>query len=330
MSYEPPFERDDEIDSLCMGIAELVGRVTPQTPLAKSPVLHRELRIKTIHSSLVIEGNGLDEGAVTAILDGKHVLGSKRDILEVENAKRAYDMLPNLDPYSLEDLLKAHSSMMEGLVSEAGRFRSGDVGVFDGDVLIHAGIPAAYVPEVMGNLFEWLENTSMHPLLSSCVFHFEFEFCHPFSDGNGRVGRLWHTLLLSKWRPVLAWLPVESTIRKRQTGYYAALAESDASGSSEVFVKFMLRAIRDSLVPFTGADESHEALRSRALEFFAANPKATVSALAESLGCSKRSAERLVAQLKESGLLVRVGSTRSGSWEVRSVATEGRNHSVLG
>lgn len=316
MGYLPPFERNDRIDSLCMEIAELVGMLSPDAPLAKSPMLHRELRIKTIHSSLLIEGNKLDEKAVTAILDGKRVLGDADDILEVENAKRAYDLIPELDPCSLEDLLRAHGVMMEGLVSEAGRFRSGNVGVFDGDALIHAGTPAAYVPEVMADIFEWLTTTTMHPLLASCIFHFEFEFCHPFSDGNGRTGRLWHTLLLSKWRPILAWLPIESTIRQRQAGYYEALAESDAIGSSEAFVEFMLEAIRDSILPFAKPADERDVMKAWALEFFKENASANINQLADRLGCSKRSAERLVAELKEDGRLLREGSARAGRWRV--------------
>lgn len=317
MAYEPPFQRNDTIDSLCMEIAELVGMLSPQAPLAKSPTLHRELRIKTIHSSLMIEGNKLDEETVTAILDGKRVLGNSHDILEVENAKRAYDLIPELDPYSIDDLLRAHRTMMEDLISEAGRFRSGNVGVFDRGVLIHAGTPAAYVPEVMADIFGWLEGTSVHPLLASCIFHFEFEFCHPFSDGNGRTGRLWHTLLLSKWRPVLAWLPIESTIRQRQAGYCKVLADSDATGSSERFVEFMLEAIRDSILPFSRPASEKELNRSKALDFFREHGDGNVSQLAESLGCSKRSAERIVAKLKEEGALSRQGSARSGVWIVR-------------
>ena len=316
MAYLPPFEHNDTIDALCMEIAELVGMLSPEAPLAKSPVLHRELRIKTIHSSLLIEGNNLDEEAVTAILDGKRVLGNSRDILEVENAKRAYDLLPQLDPYSIDDLLMAHGVMMEGLVSEAGRFRSKNVGVFDGEALIHAGTPASYVPEVMSDIFSWLGSTSMHPLLASCVFHFEFEFCHPFADGNGRTGRLWHTLLLSRWRPMLAWLPVERTIRQRQAGYYGALAESDAAGSSEAFVEFMLETIRDSILPFAKPESGRSQMRSSVLEFFEGNPSGNVGQLAERLGCSKRTAERLVAELKEDGLLSRQGSPRAGLWVV--------------
>lgn len=316
MGYEPPFSRTAKIDDLCMEIAELVGMLSPGGDLVSSPTLHRKLRIKTIYSSLLIEGNQLDEHAVTAILDGKRVLGDAHDILEVENAKRAYDMIPFLDPYSLDDLLKAHKAMMNGLVREAGRFRSGNVGVFDGDVLIHAGTPAAYVPEVMADMFDWLRTTDMHPLIASCVFHFEFEFAHPFADGNGRTGRLWHTLLLSRWRPVLAWLPVESTIRSRQSGYYAALAESDKAGSSEVFVEFMLETIRDSILPFAKPLSGREQQHLRALAYFDENPTGNVSLLAEHLGCSKRTAERLVSELKADGRLKRIGSTRAGRWLV--------------
>lgn len=318
MAYEPPFERNARIDSLCMEIAELVGMVSPSADLAKSPVLHRELRISTIHSSLTIEGNGLDRSAVTAILDGKRVLGDARDILEVENAKRAYDLIPELNPYSIDDLLRCHRAMMDGLVAGAGCFRSGNVGVFDGDELIHAGTPAAYVPEVVADIFGWLERTDIHPLLASCIFHFEFEFAHPFADGNGRTGRLWHTLLLSRWRPVLEWLPVESTIRKRQQGYYEALAKSDAAGTSDVFVEFMLEAIRDSLQPYAKVADEHEIALGRALSYFESSPSGNIAALAAVLGCSRRTAERLVAELKESGSLVRVGSARGGHWEVIS------------
>lgn len=299
-----------------MEIAELVGMIHPQAPLVKSPTLHHELRIKAIHSSLLIEGNGLDEKAVTAILDGKRVLGGQQDILEVENAKRAYDLIPELNPLALEDLLRVHRVMMKDLIPESGRFRTGNVGVFDGEKLIHAGTPATYVPEVMSDIFHWLATTTMHPLLASCIFHFEFEFCHPFADGNGRTGRLWHTLLLSKWRPVFAWIPIESSIRQNQAAYYDALAKSEATGSSEPFVAFMLEAIRDSIRPFVSQPSERERAKERVLEFFEEHPTSNVSQLAEQLGCSKRSAERIIAELKASGLLERRGSSRAGCWIV--------------
>jgi len=252
------------------------------------------------------------------MIDGKRVLGDRRDILEVENVRAAYDLIPELDPHSLADLLRVHRVMMGGLAPDAGRFRSGHVGVFNGDTLIHAGTPAAYIPEVMGGLFEWLRATRMHPLLVSCIFHFEFEFCHPFSDGNGRTGRLWQTLLLSRWRSVLAWLPVESAIRRRQVDYYEALARSGATGSCESFVEFMLEAIRESILPYAKPSSSQDMARARALAFLRDNPQSTVTQLAQYLGCSKRSAERMAAQLKEEGVLERQGSPRSGVWVVHA------------
>ena len=317
MGYEPPFERTSEIDALCMEIAELVGMLHPSSGLGTSPTLHRELRIRTIRSSLMIEGNTLSEEAVAAIMDGKRVLGPTRDILEVENAKRAYELIDSLDPLSLDDLLRVHRVMMDGLIEHAGRFRSGDVGVFDGGALIHASTPANYVPQVMANLFGWLAATDLHPLLASCIFHYEFEFIHPFADGNGRTGRLWHTLLLSRWRPALAWLPVESVIRERQQGYYRALAESNAAGSSESFVTFMLQVIREALLPFSLPETQRESRVRQALTYFSAHPKGTIAELADLLGCSKRSAERLVASLRQEGKLRREGGARGGTWAVR-------------
>ena len=206
--------------------------------------------------------------------------------------------------------------MMDGLIEHAGFFRSGDVGVFVGNTLIHAGTPANYVPRVMSDLFEWLAKTDLHPLLVSCVFHYEFEFIHPFADGNGRTGRLWHTLLLSRWRPALAWLPVESVIHERQQGYYRALAESNAAGSSEHFVTFMLQVIRDALLPFSLPETQRESRVRQALAYFSAHPKGTIAELADLLGCSKRSTERLVASLRKEGKLRREGAAHGGTWVV--------------
>lgn len=316
MGYEPPFRRTAGIDNLCMEIAELVGMLHPSSELSVNSALHRKLRISTIRSSLMIEGNALSEDAVTAIIDGKRVLGPPKDIREVKNAHSAYELIADLDPYSLEDLLRAHRVMMEGLVDQSGCFRSANVGVFDGDALIHAGTSAHYVAQVMADLFDWFASTDLHPLLASCVFHYEFEFVHPFSDGNGRTGRLWHTLLLARWRPVLAWLPVESVICKRQQGYYAALSQSNAAGSSEIFVEFMLEVIRDALLPYAQPDGNVQRRESDALGFFLRNPSATVTQLAVEIGCSKRSAERVVANLRAQGKLVREGSARAGRWVV--------------
>ena len=316
MGYTPPFERTREIDVLCMEIAELVGSITPASELATSLTLHRKLRIRTIHSSLTVEGNTLSEQAVTALLDGKRVLGNTDDIREVKNARRAYDLLGKLDSLNIDDLLRVHKTMMDGLVPDAGMFRTKNAGVYDGDHLIHAGTPANYVPELMASLFDWLRATDLHPLLSSCIFHYEFEFIHPFADGNGRTGRLWHTLLLMRWRPVFEWLPIESVILERQQDYYAAFAQSESAGSSEVFVTLMLQIIRDALKLYAPSPDESALRLTRSLTFFSQNPRATVEELAVHLGCSKRTAERTVAELKRNGKLSREGGNRNGTWVV--------------
>lgn len=317
MTYEPPFSRTARIEALCMDIAESVGSLGPNSKLSTNPTLHRKLRISTIYSSLLVEGNELSLDQVTAIIDGKRVLGNQNDIREVENARNAYDMLPDLDPLSLDDLLLAHKAMMTGLVPEAGRFRSKNAGVFEGERLIHAGTPTKYVPSLMEDLFSWLACSDMHPLLRSCVFHYEFEFIHPFADGNGRTGRLWHTLLLSKWRHALAWLPVESVILKRQQDYYRAFSESESKGECGPFVTYMLEAIKEALAPYSGNQASATVLREEALLAFVLDrPHATIAEIAEHLGVSRATVDRLIAALRANGRLNRVGGRRAGHWEV--------------
>ena len=314
--YEPPFTRTPRMDEFCMDIAEMVGRLTPTSELSASPHLHRLLRIQTIHSSVVIEGNTLSIEQATAILDGKRVLGDCDDIREVQNAERAYALLPELDPYSIDDLLRVHAAMADGLVKNAGSFRDTNAGVFDGDRLVHMGTPAHYVPQVMADLFDWLGRTDMHPLLRSCVFHYEFEFIYPFTDGNGRTGRLWHTLLLSRWRPVLAWLPVENVILRTQQDYYAAFSASESAGECGPFVEYMLGAIREALEPFCGVKSAAERREDALLSFVRENPAATIAQIAECLGVSRPTVDRLVASLREQGKLIREGSRRAGKWIV--------------
>lgn len=324
MPYEPPFTRTPRMDELCMEIAEMIGRITPTSNLTTSPTLHRALRIKTIYSSLVVEGNTLSLEQMTAVLDGKRVLGDRNDIREVKNADKAYGLLPQLDPFSLEDLLMAHKTMMSGLIPSAGRFRNENAGVFDGAKLIHAGTPADYIPEVMAELFAWLERTDLHPLLASCVFHYEFEFIHPFSDGNGRTGRLWHTLLLSTWREVLAWPPIESVILREQQGYYAAFAASEAQGDSAPFVEYMLEAIHESLLPYCSTESRTEQREEMLLDFFRQNPSATIAQAAEKLDVSRPTVDRTIASLRKQGRLSRIGGSRGGEWAVGSTGQKGR------
>lgn len=249
--YKPPFQMTDKMTSLIAEISEQVGRITVLQEGTISPHLRRENRIRTIHSSLAIEHNSLSLEQVTAILDGKRVLGNPNEIKEVQNAYEAYELMLRLNPASVDDLLKAHKLMMNGLVSENGRFRSGGVGVFDGEVLIHMAPPVEFVPEHIQNLFAWYQKSELHPLIKSAIFHYEFEFIHPFADGNGRMGRMWHSLLLGKWKEMFFWLPIEELIQSRQKEYYDALGAADKQADSAGFVELMLEIIRDSLTEIT-------------------------------------------------------------------------------
>lgn len=249
--YKPPFHMTDKMTSLIAEISEQVGRITVLQEGTISPHLRRENRIRTIHSSLAIEHNSLSLEQVTAILDGKRVLGNPNEIKEVQNAYEAYELMLRLNPASVDDLLKAHKLMMNGLVSENGRFRSGGVGVFDGEVLIHMAPPVEFVPEHIQNLFAWYQKSELHPLIKSAIFHYEFEFIHPFADGNGRMGRMWHSLLLGEWKEMFFWLPIEELIQSRQKEYYDALGAADKQADSAGFVELMLEIIRDSLTEIT-------------------------------------------------------------------------------
>ena len=246
----------DKMTFLIAEISEQVGRITVLQEGAISTHLRRENRIRTIHSSLAIEHNSLSLEQVTAILDGKRVLGNPNEIKEVQNAYEAYELMLRLDPSSVDDLLKAHKLMMNGLVPENGKFRSGGVGVFDGEVLIHMAPSAEFVPEHIHNLFAWYKHSELHPLIKSAVFHYEFEFIHPFADGNGRMGRMWHSLLLGKWKELFFWLPIEELIQSRQKEYYDALSAADKQADSAGFVELMLEIIRGSLKEVTVVDRS--------------------------------------------------------------------------
>ncbi len=260
---------------------------------------------------------------MTDVINGKPVLGPPKDIREVQNAYEVYERMASFDPCSLEDLLTAHRMMMTDLVREAGCFRSGNVGVFSHGQLIHAGTPAAYVPEVMGQLFDWLRNTPLHPLLKSSIFHYEFEFIHPFADGNGRTGRFWQTLILQKWKPVFAWLPVETMIHQRQEAYYQALNTANRRGETTGFVAFMLTAIRDAMQGVIAAQAQHvgenvgeKGGEASVIAILRRMPKVSASAIAEMTHLSSRQIERILARLKQEGKIARHGSASSGSWEV--------------
>ena len=263
---KPPFEITNTMIESVAEIAELMGRLSSTKRLSGNPTLRRSNRIRTIHGSLAIEQNTLSLEQVTAVLNGKHVFAPPKDIAEVKNAYEIYERMEELDPYCADDLLTAHGIMMRGLVEESGMFRTRPVGVVnqEGEIL-HFGTLPQYVPDLLMELLDWVKNSDVHMLIKSCVFHYEFELIHPFADGNGRLGHLWHTLLLSKWKPAFAWLPVESIVHDRQEEYYAAINDSNNAGESTQFIEFMLSAIKASLIEaIKTSDEMSDAPKDKA------------------------------------------------------------------
>lgn len=243
MTYQPPFTITDSILQAIVEISEIHGRWSVKGKSGLTPKLRRQNRIRTIHASLAIENNSLTEKQVSAVIEGKMVLGHPREIHEVRNAFAAYEKMENWKPSSMEDLLQAHEILMSALIDEAGKFRSGLVGVYRNKTLVHLAPPPDRVPHLMQDLLNWLGKTKTHPLIASCVFHYEFEFIHPFSDGNGRMGRLWQSLILSEWQSLFSFLPVETIVHKKQAQYYRALNACNKSGNSTAFIEFMLNAI---------------------------------------------------------------------------------------
>ncbi|MGY2200102.1 Fic family protein [Pseudomonas gingeri] len=241
--YKPPLTLTPRMFSLVADISEQLGQLSAVPETGLTPQLRRGNRIRTIQASLAIENNTLSLEQVTAVLDGKKVLGLPREIQEVRNAFSAYEAMSGWQPENRAHLLQAHALLMRGLIDDCGRLRQSGVGIYRADRLLHMAPPASRVPQLIDDLLGWIKESELHPLIASCVFHYEFEFIHPFADGNGRMGRLWQTLILGQWRPVLAYLPVETVIRDQQDDYYAALAAADQMAEATPFVEFMLEAL---------------------------------------------------------------------------------------
>ena len=325
--YTPPFTISSRAIHLIADISALVERYAIRMEQEDALLLRKINRIKTIQGSLAIEGNTLSESQITDILDGKHIVAPIREIQEVRNAIKTYNSYHTFDPYSADDLLTAHKVMMEALVDNAGHFRQGGVGVFSGTQLIHMAPPADRVPYLIKDLFEWLRKSDDHLLIKSCVFHYEFEFIHPFSDGNGRIGRLWQSLILGKLHPVFEHLPVENMVFANQQAYYNAINRSTDAVNSGIFIDFMLQEIYetlkkrqgDSIVTMKATKDVginvgiHE---QKVLELLRKNNQITAKELAGLLGISLRHSERLITSLKQKGMIQRVGSNKNGYWEI--------------
>ena len=249
MSYEPPFTITLEMNRMVYRIMEKLVRIEGYERLDRSPRLRKQNRIKSIHSSCSIEANSLSLGQVADIIDGHKVIGPKKDILEVQNAYEAYSLLGSFNPYDMKEFLRIHGILTKDVAEETGKFRSKGEGVFSGDVCIFVAPPPEMVPENMANLFDWLNRTVdiVEPLISSCIFHYEMVFVHPFADGNGRMARLWQTALLGRWRPIFYWIPIENRIEMAQQEYYEVIDKCNHVGNSDAFILFMLRVINSSL-----------------------------------------------------------------------------------
>lgn len=324
MDYEPPFKITSQIIDLISQISEAVGEINSLENSPRHLELRKENRIKTIHSSLAIENNSLSLEQITAIIEGKRVLGSPNEIQEVKNALQAYELLLTLNPYEEKDLLKAHKLMMADLVERNGKYRKDGVGIFDGNQVVHLAPPADRVPFLMSDLFEWLKNSDVHPLIKSCVFHYEFEFIHPFQDGNGRMGRLWQTVILKEWKSVFAWLPIETLIKENQAEYYNALNSSDSDANSTNFTVFMLQTILRTIKEIIETEKKITlkitvkitANQKKILEAIKQNPFVTQEELSSIVGIAKLNINKNMKKLQEQGIIERVGADKNGKWIV--------------
>lgn len=299
-------------------------------------VLHlRKLnRILSVHASTAIEGNQLTLGQVTDVINGKPVWGPPKDIKEVQNAWHAYTEMPGYAPWSVQDLLRAHAHLTDALIGESGQFRSGGVAVVGSDgTLLHRGVLSAQVPKLVEQLLQWGLTSEAHPLIKSSAVHYRLEYIHPFRDGNGRIGRLWQTLILVQWNPLFAWMPIETLVHHNQALYYKALQDSHAGAvDCRPFIDFMLDALANSLykyidvatqtVPDVGASVPVNVLvnvpvnqlSDKILTIVRANPKVTAQKLALALGVTDKTIKRHLKALREQGRIQRVGSDKAGHW----------------
>ncbi len=247
MSKQPPFLITTKINNQVAEIAEIIGKIQGAGEYNRNLHLRKVNRLRTIHSSIAIEGNTLSIEQVSDVVNGKRIIGTPQEIKEVQNAYNVYEKILKFNPYSVEDFLSAHKLMTSDLIEQSGKFRSGNVGVYSGNNVVHLGANPQFVPALIQDLFDWAKTTDTHPLIKSSVIHFEIEFIHPFADGNGRMGRFWQTLVLSKWHEIFGWIPTETLIHENQQQYYEVLGNAEKTASSTEFIEFMLDIILKTL-----------------------------------------------------------------------------------
>lgn len=330
--YTPPFTISTDAINLIAEISAQVERYAIRLEQNDNLRLRKANRIKTIHSSLAIEGNTLTEDEVKEIIEGKTVVAPLRQVQEVRNAIKTYELYPSLDPFKVKDLLKAHETMMIALIDDAGKFRHGGVGVYSEKGLIHVAPPAERVPGLINELFEWISQAKDHLLIRSCVFHYEFEIIHPFSDGNGRIGRLWQSLILGRLHPLFEYLPVENMVYSNQDAYYYAIQASTKTANSGPFIDFMLQEILNTLKkhqgePIVPADIEDRYVRDKVrdkfgissgqiIELIYQNPSITLDEIATHLSVTRRAIEKKVKELRDAGIIKRTGSNKTGTWTI--------------
>lgn len=293
--YIPPFNITNKMLDLVASIMEKMGRLDNYNNLNKMPILRRNNKIRSIHSSLRIEANSLTFNQVKDVINGKMVIGPQKEIQEVKNAYNAYEMINKVDPYSIDDLKKIHGIMTYLTVEESRDFRKGDEGVMDGDICIFIAPKPEYVDKLMRQLFDFIKRNKdiIHPLILSSVFHYEFVFIHPFSDGNGRTVRLWQNILLTKWKPIFEYVPIETAIKKYQNDYYKAIANCNAKGDSTEFIEFMLKMIDevlDDLIKNANIEIKHiNSYIAKLLDVMDYNIPMSIKEIMEKLGLKSRS-----------------------------------------
>lgn len=330
--YVPPFTISANAINLIAEISAQIERYAIRMEQSDSLRLRKVNRIKTIHSSLAIEGNMLSEDEVKDIIEGKTIVAPLRQIQEVKNAIKTYELYPSLNPFEIKDLLKAHETMMMALIDDAGIFRHGGVGVYSEKGLIHMAPPAERVPGLINDLFEWIKKAKDHLLIRSCVFHYEFEFIHPFSDGYGRIGRLWQSLILGQLHPLFEHLPVENMVYANQETYYNAIQASSKAADSGPFIDFMLQEILNTLKehrgePIIQTETINKLIRDKVrdkfgissgqiIELIYQNPSITLDEIATHLSVTRRSIEKKIKELRDVGIIKRTGSNKSGTWTV--------------
>lgn len=322
MENYPPYTITDKMLNYVSDIMKKIGEANYFESLNRYPELRRKSRIRSIHSSLAIENNQLSLFQVEDVINGKMVIGDQKDIQEVKNAYEAYEQIDKVNPYSVEDLKKIHGILTFLVEKDAGKFRNHGEAVYDGNVEIFMAPPHRLVPTLMDNLFNWMNEVkdTINPLILSSVFHYEFVFIHPFSDGNGRTARIWQTAILSHWEKAFTYLPIESMIKKSQNKYYKVIDNCNKAGNATEFIEFMLKMIDDTIDEITKTttqETAQETTQEKILKLIKSNPSITQTQMAKVLGITRDGVSYNIKQLKDNGIIERVGATKNGYWIVK-------------